>query len=77
MILGVFWGEIRKAPLSWLPLPFLVLSLAEYQGSLWAFQFAWLLILLAVVSGVALPEAARRVLVPVLGGFATARRGRV
>jgi len=49
-----FWDEIRKAPLFWLPLPLLVLSLAQYQSTLWAFQIAWFIVLLAVVSALAL-----------------------
>jgi hypothetical protein len=54
VMVGAFWGEIRRAPLLWVPLPFLVLSLAQYQNTLWAFQFAWVLVLLSLVCTVAL-----------------------
>jgi hypothetical protein len=63
VMIGTFWDEIRKAPLLWLPLPLLVLSLAQYQSTLWAFQIAWFMVLFAVVSAFALlakPEASMK-----------------
>jgi len=54
LVARVFWNQIRQAPLLWLPLPFLVLTLAQYQNTLWAFQIAWFMALLAIVSATVL-----------------------
>ena len=50
----VLWGEIIRSPLLWLPLPFIVLSLAQYQDTLWAYQIAWFMILLALFGALAI-----------------------
>lgn len=50
LITRVFWDEIKRAPLVWLPLPFIVMTLAQYQNALWAFQMAWFMVLLSIVS---------------------------
>jgi hypothetical protein len=49
LITRVFWDEIKRAPLVWLPLPLIVLTLAQYQNTLWAFQIAWFMSLLCIV----------------------------
>jgi hypothetical protein len=41
IIVSALWSEIRSAPLRWLPVPFLVLTLAQYENTLWSFQVAW------------------------------------
>jgi hypothetical protein len=56
LITRVFWDEIKRAPLLWLPLPFIVLTLAQYQNTLWAYQMAWFIVLLCIVSALFLLE---------------------
>jgi hypothetical protein len=56
MITRVFWNEIKQAPLVWLPLPFIVLTPAQYQSTLWAFQVAWYMVLLSIVGAIFLLE---------------------
>jgi len=41
VIISGLWREIRMAPLRWIPLPFVVLTLAQYENTLWSFQIAW------------------------------------
>ena len=45
--------ELRRHPLHYVPCVFIIFSLAQYQNSLWAFQFPWFLIF-ACISGVLL-----------------------
>ena len=40
-IVRVFWDDILRSPGWWIPVPFVVLTLAQYQDTLWAFQIAW------------------------------------
>lgn len=53
IILRVLWEEIKKKPLLWIPLPFLVLTLTQHENILWAYQIAWFIVLLALVGAVA------------------------
>ena len=41
LIVRVFWDDILRSPGWWIPVPFVVLTLAQYQNTLWAFQIAW------------------------------------
>jgi hypothetical protein len=50
----VLWDEIKRSPLRWLPLPVIVLALTQYQDTLWAFQIAWFMCLLALFGAVAI-----------------------
>ncbi len=54
LIVRVFWDEILRSPGWWIPLPFLVLTLAQYQNTLWAFQIAWSVVLVALVGALVL-----------------------
>ncbi len=38
---SALWSDIQRAPLRWLPIPFVVLTLAQYGNTLWSFQLAW------------------------------------
>lgn len=53
VVLKVFWTDIKRSPLWWIPVPFLVLTLVQYENTLWAFQIAWAMVLFAVVASVA------------------------
>ena len=44
-------GDLLKYPLAYVPAIFLFFSLAQYENTLWAFQFAWFLIV-ACICGV-------------------------
>lgn len=50
----VFWEEIKRSPLRWIPLPLIILTLTQYQNTLWSFQFAWFMVLLASFGAIAL-----------------------
>jgi hypothetical protein len=50
----VFWEEIKRSPLRWLPLPLIILTLTQYQNTLWSFQIAWFMVLLASIAAIAL-----------------------
>ena len=54
LIVRVFWDDILRSPGWWIPLPFVVLTLAQYQNTLWAFQIAWSVALVAVVGALVL-----------------------
>jgi hypothetical protein len=54
LIIFVFWKDILRSPAWWIPLPFLVLTLAQYQNILWAFQIAWPLVLVTLVGALVL-----------------------
>jgi len=75
-IVKVFWSEIKLAPLWWVPVPFLVLTLAQHQNILWAFQIAWAMVIFALVAGLALLSRSpcsysRLILASLLGVFAS------
>ena len=53
VIVRALWPEITRAPLVWLPVPFLVLTLAQNQNTLWSFQMAWPLTFFFVVGALA------------------------
>jgi hypothetical protein len=72
VVTSTFWGDIKRAPLLWLPVPFVVLTLAQYQNTLWSFQVAWPLSLLCLLASVSLlcrpvPSTKRLVGAAVLG----------
>lgn len=54
IIMQVFWQDIRRSPAWWIPLPFVVLTLAQYQNTLWAFQIAWPVVLVTLVGSLAI-----------------------
>jgi hypothetical protein len=54
LITRMFWKEIVKAPFLWLPIPFLVLSLVQYENILWAFQTAWAMVLFFMLAAILL-----------------------
>jgi hypothetical protein len=54
IVVKVFWSEVKQAPLWWVLVPFLVLTLAQYQNMLWAFQIAWAMAIFSLVASFAL-----------------------
>jgi hypothetical protein len=50
----IFWEEIKTSPLRWIPLPLIILTLTQYQNTLWSFQIAWFMVLLASFGAFAL-----------------------
>jgi hypothetical protein len=50
----IFWEEIKRRPLRWIPVPLIVLTLTQYQNTLWSFQIAWFMVLLALFGAVAI-----------------------
>ncbi len=72
LVVRVFWDDIVRSPGWWIPLPFLVLTLAQYQNTLWAFQLAWSIVMVALVGALVLllelrPSMLRMGLAIVLG----------
>jgi hypothetical protein len=59
VIVAAFWPNLRRGALWWLPVPFLVFTLAQSENTLWAFQMAWYLELFCVVASLALLSARR------------------
>jgi hypothetical protein len=76
LIVYVFWNDIKKAPLWWIPVPFVVLTLVQYQNTLWAFQICWSIVLFGMVGSIGLltkplPSTRRLVCASLLGILAS------
>jgi hypothetical protein len=54
VVIWVLRSEVSKSPLFWLPVPFLVLTLAQWQTTLSAFEIAWAMDILFVAGTLAL-----------------------
>ena len=60
LIIWAHWRRSRRTPLLfYVPVAFLMLTIAQWQNMLWGFQLAWYLVLLSLAAAIALLDRVR------------------